>query len=445
MIAAEVERFEHEQRTRGAAPTIRRLRDEAEHARQHTLERARRMLAAGRSTDEVLEFLSHTLTNRLIHAPSQRLRDAAETATTRSSARSPNIYRLDQPHSMKDSIRRRLETTRRAVRGSGRAARRPGRRSAARASSASCRWSTRGSSRWPRASASTGASRASWPPPRRWPTAATPRCARWPRTRCANSTARLERRGAASCTRLLVPKDDRDDSNIFLEVRAGTGGDEAAIFAGDLFRMYARYAERRGWQVEILSARARRARRLQGSHQPRRRPAAPTRGSSSSPAPTACSACRPPRRRAASTPRPAPSRSCPKLDEVDDVDAQPGRPAHRHLPRLRRRRPARQQDRLGDPHHAPADRHRRRVPGRALAAQEPLARDVAAAARAARGANGRSRPAQQAQRAQAAGRQRRPLRAHPHLQLPAGPRHRPPHQPDALQARRRSWTASSTT
>src|SRR6202046_4811284 len=53
--------------------------------------------------------------------------------------------------------------------------------------------------------------------------------------------------------RLLVPKDPQDDSNIFLEVRAGTGGDEAAIFAGDLFRMYARYAESKGWEVEILS------------------------------------------------------------------------------------------------------------------------------------------------------------------------------------------------
>jgi peptide chain release factor 1 len=53
--------------------------------------------------------------------------------------------------------------------------------------------------------------------------------------------------------RLLVPKDPQDDSNIFLEVRAGTGGDEAAIFAGDLFRMYARYAESKGWGVEVLS------------------------------------------------------------------------------------------------------------------------------------------------------------------------------------------------
>ncbi len=52
---------------------------------------------------------------------------------------------------------------------------------------------------------------------------------------------------------LLLPKDPNDERNVFLEVRAGTGGDEAALFAGDLFRMYSRYAERQGWRVEILS------------------------------------------------------------------------------------------------------------------------------------------------------------------------------------------------
>ena len=53
--------------------------------------------------------------------------------------------------------------------------------------------------------------------------------------------------------RLLLPKDPRDDKSIFLEVRAGTGGDEAAIFAGDLYRMYARYAESKGLAPEVLS------------------------------------------------------------------------------------------------------------------------------------------------------------------------------------------------
>ena len=52
---------------------------------------------------------------------------------------------------------------------------------------------------------------------------------------------------------LLLPKDPNDSRNIFLEIRAGTGGDESALFAGDLLRMYLRYAERQGWQVEIVS------------------------------------------------------------------------------------------------------------------------------------------------------------------------------------------------
>ena len=52
---------------------------------------------------------------------------------------------------------------------------------------------------------------------------------------------------------LLLPKDPNDGKNVFLEIRAGTGGDEAAIFSGDLFRMYSRHAEKMGWQVEILS------------------------------------------------------------------------------------------------------------------------------------------------------------------------------------------------
>ena len=53
---------------------------------------------------------------------------------------------------------------------------------------------------------------------------------------------------------LLIPRDPLDDANLFLEVRAGTGGDEAALFAGDLLRMYLRYAERRGWRTELMSA-----------------------------------------------------------------------------------------------------------------------------------------------------------------------------------------------
>lgn len=54
--------------------------------------------------------------------------------------------------------------------------------------------------------------------------------------------------------KLMLPKDPNDGRNIYLEIRAGTGGDEAAIFSGDLFRMYSRYAEKQGWRVEVVSA-----------------------------------------------------------------------------------------------------------------------------------------------------------------------------------------------
>jgi peptide chain release factor 1 len=76
------------------------------------------------------------------------------------------------------------------------------------------------------------------------------------REMAADDIARLEQRLVAldgELQLLLLPKDPRDEANLYLEVRAGTGGDEAAIFAGDLFRMYVRYAERRRWHVEVLS------------------------------------------------------------------------------------------------------------------------------------------------------------------------------------------------
>lgn len=55
---------------------------------------------------------------------------------------------------------------------------------------------------------------------------------------------------------LLLPKDPNDEKNVYVEIRAGTGGDEAALFAADLFRMYSKYAERRGWKLEIMEANA---------------------------------------------------------------------------------------------------------------------------------------------------------------------------------------------
>lgn len=72
--------------------------------------------------------------------------------------------------------------------------------------------------------------------------------AEWPATQ-----ARIEAL-EATLQQYLVPRDPMDGNNVFLEIRAGTGGDEAAIFAGDLFGMYSRYADAQGWQVEVLSA-----------------------------------------------------------------------------------------------------------------------------------------------------------------------------------------------
>ena len=66
----------------------------------------------------------------------------------------------------------------------------------------------------------------------------------------------LERRAEeleGELKKLLIPKDPNDEKNVLLEIRAGAGGEEAALFAQDLFRMYTRYAERKGWKVEILS------------------------------------------------------------------------------------------------------------------------------------------------------------------------------------------------
>ncbi len=97
LIESEVERFAHSLRTRDAAPLIRRLREDADRVRRQTLDQAQRMLAHGKGESEALNFLANTLTNRLIHAPSQRLRDAAETGDDEMLATIAQIYRLEPP------------------------------------------------------------------------------------------------------------------------------------------------------------------------------------------------------------------------------------------------------------------------------------------------------------------------------------------------------------
>jgi glutamyl-tRNA reductase len=82
VISEEVARFLQDARAKEAGPAIRALRQQADAIRQQTLEQAQRMVSAGKSTDEAMEFLANTLTNRLLHAPTQALRQAAESAET---------------------------------------------------------------------------------------------------------------------------------------------------------------------------------------------------------------------------------------------------------------------------------------------------------------------------------------------------------------------------
>ena len=91
-----------------------------------------------------------------------------------------------------------------------------------------------------------------------------------------SSRERLERL-ADEIRATMVARDPNDDKDVIVEIRAGTGGDEAALFAGELFRMYTRYAEKKGWKAEILSKSESDERRLQGGHLSRSAAAAPTR------------------------------------------------------------------------------------------------------------------------------------------------------------------------
>ena len=192
-----------------------------------------------------------------------------------------------------------------------------------------------------------------------------------------------------------------------------------------------------GWQVEMLSRERRRARRLQGSHR-----AASSGDGAYSQLKFESGGHRVQRVPATETQGRIHTSACtvavlPEPDEVEAIEINPADLRIDTFRASRRRRPARQQDRLGDPHHAPADRHRGRMPGRPLAAQEHARKALQVlAARIAGRSSAASAQAKDAATRKALIGTRRPLRAHPHLQLPAGPPHRPPHQPHALQARR---------
>ena len=175
----------------------------------------------------------------------------------------------------------------------------------------------------------------------------------------------------------LLPRDAADERPAMLEIRAGTGGDEAALFAGDLFRMYQRFAEGQGWRVEPISASASEA----GGY---KEVVASVTGQgvfarlnfeSGGPRGRAVPRHRKPgphphlrrHRRGAARAR---GGRCPHRRE---------RFADRRVPFVRRGRAARQHHRFGGAHHAYSERHRRQPAGREIAAQEQDAGDEGAA------------------------------------------------------------------
>ena len=147
-----------------------------------------------------------------------------------------------------------------------------------------------------------------------------PTCASLPRKSCAASK---ERRDAllAEIKILLIPKDPNDQKNVVLEIRAGTGGEEAALFAYELFRMYSKFAEKQGWRVEVMSTSESDVggvKEVIATIEGR----GATASSNTRAACTACSACPRPKRPAASTPRRSRSAVLPEAEEVDvQIDA----------------------------------------------------------------------------------------------------------------------------
>ena len=261
-----------------------------------------------------------------------------------------------------------------------------------------------------------------------------------PRSR-ARASARGARRAAAQ--HLLVPRDPSDDKDVILEIKAGEGGEESALFAGDLLRMYLRYAERSGWKTEILDATES---ELGGYKDVTRRGegqghagagealgAAEVRGRR---APRAAGAGD---RVAGPHPHLRGRRARAARGRGGRGRDRPERPPHRRLPLVRPRRPERQHHRLGRAHHPPADRHRRSLPER----EEPAAEQGAAMRilRARLLAAAQEAADAEAADARQPGAHRRPLRAGPHLQLPGEPHLRPPRRLQGVQpgpgARRR--------
>ena len=233
----------------------------------------------------------------------------------------------------------------------------------------------------------------------------------------------------------MVESDPNDEKSVIVEIQGGAGGDEAGLWAGDLYRMLVKYAERRGWQTEPLDIGdgkytfavkgdgAYSVFKFEGgTHRVQRVPADRVPGA------------HPHLDRDRG--RAARGRGRRRADRSE-------RPADRRLPLLRAGRAVGQHDRLGGPHHARAVGDHGVDAGREVPAAEPRE----GAARAAR-AHLRARAGRAAGRARRrpplAGRHRRPRGEDPHLQLRRAARDRPSHQAHRAQPRSGSRRASST-
>ncbi len=189
---------------------------------------------------------------------------------------------------------------------------------------------------------------------------------------------------------LLLPKDPNDEKNVILEIRAGTGGDEATLFAAEIFRMYTRYAESQRWKVEVLSTSESgvgglkeviaiiegqrvysRLKYESGVHRVQRVPADRNAG---------------PRAHLGRN-----GRGAARSRRRGHQDRGQGH-SHRHLLLVGPGRPVGEHDVLGGAHHAPADQHRGQLPGREVADQEPRERACACCAPASTRWSSRSRP-----------------------------------------------------
>ncbi len=178
---------------------------------------------------------------------------------------------------------------------------------------------------------------------------------------------------------LLVPKDPNDQKNVVLEIRAGTGGEEAALFAYELFRMYSKFAEKQGWRVEVMSTNDSdvggikeviamiegngaysKLKYESGVHRVQRVPATEASGRIHTSTVTVA--------------------VLPEAEEVDvQIDAE--RSSHRHVLLERPRRPERQHDVLSRAHHAYPHQHRGLPAGREIAGEEQRESDEGAARR----------------------------------------------------------------